>query len=67
MNKHEDCEERCQMNEHKGYPCCEELSGVCYLLGDDDEDVEPVEPWPERSEDERLDDPRHGQARDINK
>ena len=46
MNKHESCETRCQMNEHKGYPCCEELSDVCYLMGgaEYDEDVEPVEP-----------------------
>ena len=63
MNKHESCETRCQMNEHKGYPCCEELSGVCYLLGDDDEDVEPTEPDAQQGSDE-ID---RDNARDINR
>ena len=42
-------------------PCsCKEGSerGVCEHC---DSDKEPPEAWPERSEDERLDDPRHGQ------
>ena len=33
MKKHEDCEERCQLNEHKGYPCCQ---GECEWLQDEE-------------------------------
>lgn len=29
MKKHPDCEDRCQRNEHKGYPPCDLTSGEC--------------------------------------
>lgn len=35
MKLHDDCFDRCKMNEHKQYPCCSELSGTCELLRDD--------------------------------
>jgi len=46
-------------------PC--NISGMC--LEDDwlrEEDRE-AEEWPSRTEDERMDDPRHGQASGINR
>ena len=54
----------------KGYsPDCPHL--LCHTVGicceDELRDEDETEPWPSRSEDERLDDPRRGQAKDINR
>lgn len=38
MIRHEKCECRCYVNEHKGYMECEGLAGECYLLRDDSPD-----------------------------
>lgn len=32
MDRHPDCSYRCQLAEHKGYPKCEETSGLCHFL-----------------------------------
>jgi hypothetical protein len=32
MDKHENCQDRCQIQEHKGYRSCGETSGECEEL-----------------------------------
>lgn len=35
MDKHNDCQDRCQITEHKGYRACEQTSGECEALRDE--------------------------------
>jgi len=63
MRRHPECEDRCQLLEHKGYISC--ASAGCAMLDMDLDDFEPD--YPSKKEDERLDDPRHGQAEILNR
>ena len=59
MNKHPDCEDVCQLKEHKGYTPCDYSSGVCAYL-----DTFPAAPLsgagaaPNRSDDKPSGTPR---------
>ena len=61
MTKHHDCAEKCQAAEQKHLPeCADECAWIERYAS-----APRKAPW--RNEDERLDDPRHGQARAINR
>lgn len=62
MKKHPDCEDRCQLLEHKGYRTCS-LTGHCeqILSKEDADDYEPD--W---TNDDKYNSPTHGQAEWIN-
>ena len=70
MKKHPDCEDRCQILEHKGYyDCtntgrCEFLEAMTDTKAVEHECEEDTSDWPD---DKRLDDPRRGQAQWINR